>query len=374
MENRKNVLILMHNDVTQFIDIANQYTKLFDRDKYKVTVAYLAGEPNENTKNKMLCEEVLFLNLPKNHFRGLKINLIKNLVLLCRKEQFELVIAHRYKPIYTMMCASLFCKIPAMVFVMHAMETLDNVSRKLFITLFFKKNMCFAGVSDAVRDDMRKQIWRVPNDHVITLYNCMDMELSEKNLLSRDTARKALDIPPDCFAITNIGRLVPDKDQKTLLYAFASAKARLPRAILYIMGEGVLLEELKQLTVKLHLEKEVVFTGFVPDAQRYLKGFDLFVLSSVEEAFGRVLTEAMIAKVPVIGTRINGIPEVIGDTGLIVEAGDSHLLSNALVNMANLSTEDRALFGEKGYARVKTHFSTDKFREDFWTEIQKITT
>ncbi|HSW94119.1 MAG TPA: glycosyltransferase [Gammaproteobacteria bacterium] len=372
MENRKNILILMHNDATQFIDVANQYTKLFDRDKYKVTVAYLASEANENTKNKMLSEEVLFLNLPKNHFRGLKINLIKNLTLLCRKEQFELVIAHRYKPIYTMMCVSLFCKIPAMVFVMHAMETLDNISRKWFIALLLKKNMCFAGVSDAVRDDMRKQIWRAPKERVITLYNCMDMSLSEKNLLSRDAARKALNIPSAVFAMSNIGRLVPDKDQKTLLYAFASAKARLPRTILYMMGDGVLLEELKQLTAKLHLENDVVFTGFVPDAQRYLKAFDLFVLSSVEEAFGRVLTEAMIARVPVIGTRINGIPEVIGDAGVIVDARDSHLLAEALISMANLPTQELAAWGEKGYERVKKHFSTDKFREDFWAEIQTL--
>jgi hypothetical protein len=357
----------MHNDVTQFIDIANQYTKLFNTNKYKVTVAFLTGESNEITINKMLCEEVLFLNCSKKDIRGLKINAIKKLTDLCRKEKFEIVVSHRYKPIYIMMCVAVFCKIPAMIFVMHAMETLNNISRKLFIAAFMQKNMYFAGVSDAVRDEMREQIWRVPKERVITLYNCIDMTLSEKNLLSRDEARKKLNIPHDAFAITNIGRLVPDKDQKTLLYAFASAKARLPRAKLFILGAGTLQQDLQQLTAKLHLENDVIFTGFVPDAQRYLKAFDIFVLSSIEEAFGRVLLEAMIARVPVIGTRVNGIPEVIGDAGCIIEARDSHAMSSALINMANLPPAEFSAQGDKGYDRIKAYFSTDKFNEDFWS-------
>lgn len=366
MTNRKNILILMHNDATQFVDIANQYTKLFDTQKYKVTVAYLSGEFNMNTKNKMLSEDVIFLNCSKKDIRGLKINAIKKIIALCRQEKFAIVISHRYKPIYTMMCVALFCKIPALVFVMHAMETLNSLPRKLLIAALAQKNMYFAGVSDAVRDDLRKQILRVPDERVITLYNCIDMPLSENNLLSREEARKKLNIPNDIFAISNIGRLVPDKDQKTLLYAFASAKARMPRSKLFIIGDGALDDELKQLTIKLHLENDVVFTGFLPDAQRYMKAFDLFVLSSVEEAFGRVLIEAMIARVPVIGTRINGIPEVVSDAGYLVDARDSHALSTLLIKTANLPQTELQALGEKGYERVKTHFSTDKFNEDFW--------
>jgi hypothetical protein len=97
-----------------------------------------------------------------------------------------------------------------------------------------------------------------------------------------------------------------------------------------------------------------------------MKAFDFFVLSSVEEAFGRVLIEAMIARVPVIGTRINGIPEVVGDAGYLVEARDSHALSTMLIQMANLPQTELRELGEKGYQRVKMHFSTDKFNEDFW--------
>ena len=59
---RKNILLFGHSYATQFIDISNQYTQLFDKNKYNVTVAYLVGEPDEAIKQKHTAENVIFLN------------------------------------------------------------------------------------------------------------------------------------------------------------------------------------------------------------------------------------------------------------------------------------------------------------------------
>lgn len=363
---RKNILILMHNYATQFIDIANQYVKLFDRNQYKVTVAYLSNPANEEVLHRTMSEEVLFLNCSKKDIRGLKVNAIKKLILLCHKKKFVLVISHRYKPIYTMLWVAQFCRIPAIIFVMHAMQTLNDLTRRLFIAALARKNMYFAGVSNAVRDDLRAHIWRIPKERTITLYNCIDMTLTENELLSRNDARKKLNLPTGALILGTIGRLAPEKDQKNMISAFAKIKLQLPHAILLLIGDGPLEEDLKQLVVKLNLQQDVIFTGFVMDAKRYLKAFDIFMLTSIKEAFGRVLLEAMTAKIPVIGTRTHGIPEVIGDAGFTVEAEDSDRLSTAMLKMANLPSSEMSALGNKGYERVKTHFSTDKFREDFW--------
>jgi glycosyltransferase involved in cell wall biosynthesis len=362
---RKNILILMHNDATQFIDIANQYVTLFDKNKYKVTVAYLSGNPNEETKNRTTSEEILFLNCSKKDISGLKISAIKKLVMLCRSQQFSLVISHRYKATYIMMWVTKFCKIPATIFVMHAMETMNAFHRKLFVSLMRTKNMYFAGVSNAVREDLRKQLFRISDDRIITLYNCIDMKATEDTLLSKKEARNFFHLPENAFIIGTVGRLVPHKDPKNIIYAFSKIKSHLPLAKLLIIGEGALKQELKELTEKLNLQNDVIFTGFTPLAYRYLKALDIFVLSSIEEAFGRVLLEAMIAKVPVIGTRTDGIPEVIGDAGFIVEARDSDMLSSAILKMTRLPELEFSALGEKGYERIKAHFSTDKFKDDF---------
>ncbi len=366
MIKRKHVLILMHNYDTQFIDIANQYVTLFDKNKYKVTVAYLSGKADDAVKNKTISEEIVFLNCSKKNIRGLKIAAIQKLILLCRKESFTIAISHRYKPIYIMLCVSAFCRIAQNVFVMHAMKTVKNPIRRVLIAALAQKNSYFAGVSNAVRDDLRHHIWRVPKERIITLYNCIDMKTAENKLFSKKEARHQLNIPENTLLIGTVGRLAPEKDQKTLIYAFLNAKPFLPDAKLLLIGDGPLEQDLKQLVKQLQLQDDVIFSGFVPDAQRYLKAFDIFMLTSTREAFGRVLIEAMIAKVPVIGTRTNGIPEVIGDAGILVEAGHAPLLSSAIQEIAMLPPAEKALWGDKGYDRVKTHFSTDQFRKDFW--------
>jgi len=366
MENRKNILILMHNDATQFIDIANQYVSLFDKNQYKVTVAYLANNTDTHARNKTLSEEVLFLNCSKKDIRGLKINAIKKLTALCRKEKFHLVISHRYKPIYIMTWVALFVRIPAIIFVMHAMKTLEYFSRKLFIAIFSRKNMYFAGVSNAVRDDLRKAIWRVPSDRVVTLYNAINMQAAESQLFSKTEARKILNLPEEAFIIGTIGRLSPEKDQQNIIHAFARVKFDFPQAKLLIIGDGPLEQHLKALVNTLHLQNDVIFSGFVAHAQRFIKAFDIFILASTKEAFGRVLLEAMIGKIPVIGTRTNGIPEVIGDAGILVDARDPHALFSAILNIAKLPQNELSAFGNKGYERIKSQFSTDKFNQDFW--------
>ncbi len=81
--------------------------------------------------------------------------------------------------------------------------------------------MYYAGVSLATRNDMRANLWRVPDEQILTLYNCIDLELTEPQFLSRAAARKAFSLSASDKIIGTLGRLVPDKDQKTLISAFS---------------------------------------------------------------------------------------------------------------------------------------------------------
>ena len=120
---RKHILILGHSDATQFVDIYNQFTQIFDKKHYAVTVAFLTGEPTAEVKQRIIADDMIFLQTPKKSIRGLKIGPIKQLRLLCREQNFEIVICHRYKPSYIMMWVAQFCKIPALIFVMHELHT-----------------------------------------------------------------------------------------------------------------------------------------------------------------------------------------------------------------------------------------------------------
>jgi glycosyltransferase involved in cell wall biosynthesis len=366
---RKNILILGHDYVTQFVDIYNQYTRIFDKEKYEVTVAYLTGVPNEEIRQRTLAEQVVFFNLPKKHIRGLKIKAIRKLLPFTREKKFELVICHRYKPSYIMMWIAKFYPIPAIISVMHELHTMSSLQRQLVIACLARKNVLFAGVSNAVRDDMRNDLWPVPKERIVTLYNMIDSDLTEPQFLSREKARAVLQLPDDAFIFGTLGRLVRNKDQTTLIAAFSQIKQKCPKAKLIIIGSGELEQALKQQAKVSGLNDDIIFTGFLAHGFRYMKAFDCFVLPSIQEAFGRVLLEAMLARLAVIATHVHGIPEVIRDAGVLVKPKDPASLAAAMQSIYDLSQKERDDCGEKAYQHLMNHFSLAHFHEQFWQEI-----
>jgi glycosyltransferase involved in cell wall biosynthesis len=357
----KKALIFIHSYAIQFIDIANQYTRLFDNEK--VTVVYLVGKADEYVKSKTLAKNVIFLDSPPKVTRGLKISAIKKMLRLQRESKFDVVICHRYKPTYIMLWVAKFCQIPQLISVMHELGTLRHIMRRLLIALLAPKNMIISGVSNAVRNDLRQDIWGIPPGRVLTLYNMIDVDHMLLHLYERAEARAKLGLLENAFIFGNLGRLAVNKDQKTLIEAFARIKLLCPDAKLAILGDGQLESQLKQQVIDLSLTSDVIFLGFVKDGSFYMKAFDAYVSSSIQEAFGRVLLEAMVAKVPTIATRVHGMPEVLGDTGVIVEPRQPEQLAQAMMNAYQLSAAERMEWGEKEFRRVTQEFSIPRFTE-----------
>jgi glycosyltransferase involved in cell wall biosynthesis len=363
---RKKILILAHSYGMQFVESCNQYTQLFDKNNYAVTVAFLLGAPDVTTRHKIVAEKILFLDLAPRALRGLKWRAIWKVLALCRAEAYEIVVCHRYKPTYIMLFVAQCCRIQALLFVMHAFGTLAPLPRRFLIAALFKKNMLFAAVSNAARDDMRHDAFLIPKAKIITLYNIIDYSYFEKQMLSRIDARQQLNLSEDVFIFGHIGRLVKEKDQDNLIRAFAKIEALCPNSKLIIIGDGKVEMELKTLTAELNLTDKIIFPGFILDGFRLMKAFDTFVLTSTEEAFGRVSLEAMVAKIPLIATNISGIPEVVGDSGFLVEAANSDGLAAALLRVYQLSQTERDNWGEKGYRQMRRHFSIEPFAAIFW--------
>lgn len=365
---RKNILIFGHNYGTQFVDIYNQYTRLFDTKKYHVTVAYLSGAQDPEVRQRTLAEEVIFFDFPKHAIRYLKIKPIFKLLQLFRQRNFSIVICHRYKPSYITLWAAQFCRIPACIFVMHEFKTLRSLGRKLIIALLGRKNMLYAGVSNAIRDDLRKSLPFLSKKRVTTLYNMIDVELTEPHYLTPREARAQLGLDEKAFIFGNLGRLVSNKNQQRLIQAFAKIKQTCPLAKLVIMGDGELEHELKAYTKSLNLQNDVFFTGFIPQGFKYMAAFDCFILPSTQEAFGRVLLEAMLAKIPVIASRIHGIPEVVGQAGELINPYDIEDIAQAMAKIYHSDRSERVQQANNGYERIKTSFAIPCFLQQFWAQ------
>lgn len=365
---RQRVLILGHNDATQFIDIYNQYTRLFDPNRYEVTVAMLTGRSNELTLKRLIAEDVHFFDMHKSLLRTLKLRAAWQLFKLMREKRYDIVICHRYKPTYLVLWVKQFLHIPAVVSVMHELGTMKAKGRAALMRLLGRKDTLFAGVSNAVRDDLRRSLRPFPENRIITLYNVIDIEQVEPTFLTKAAAREALNLPSHRYIFGNIARLAINKDHANLITAFSKVHTRYPDALLVIVGDGILEPAIRAQIETLNLTGHVILTGFVPCAFEKLKAFDAFVLSSIQEAFGRVLIEAMLAHCPLIATKVNGIPEVVGDAGTLVPPRQPDALANAMMQFIENENHIREDYANAGYQRVSMHFSIPAFNRVFWSQ------
>lgn len=356
------VLQFCHGYDGPFLDCARQYASLFKDTSYKVTTVFLTGKPSAEVAKECAADEVLFMDFASEDIRGLKLRAIRELRAIAASRNFKFCIAHRSKPTWI---ACLATSLPV-IGIHHAFGDFDRWGRRLFAN-WQKKRLTLLGVSNAVRDDIRKCLPTWPQDRIETLYNHIDIDRVRGKLLSRIEARHALHLDKHAWIIGNVGRLHPDKDQATLLRAFAIAKSKLPKnSQLAIMGTGRLEDQLKDLAKELGVAEDVLFLGQVEQARNYFKAFDVFALSSDREPFGMVLLEAMAASIPMICSDCGGGREVVKDVGILFPFGDEHLLAEALVRMSQLTPEQLQSCHDAMQVKLYSHFSDESAEQVFW--------
>ena len=148
--------------------------------------------------------------------------------------------------------------------------------------------------------------------------------------LSREAAADSLAITTDAPRIVTIGELTKNKGYHNAIDAIAELKDRHIPCMYYIIGDGELREELEEYVLEKEVENHVVFCGFIENASRLLKAFDVFVLPSLKEGTPYVLLEAEIAGLPIVAT--NAIDAFWTESGIVtvVPAASTSLLAQAI--------------------------------------------
>lgn len=358
----RHVLQFCHGYDGPFLDCARQYASLFAGTGYRVTTVFLTGAADTEVAARCASDEVLFMEYSSSAIRGLKLGAISDLRKIAASRNFSFCIAHRFKPIYITLLAT---GLPV-IGVHHALGDYQRLTRRVFVQ-FFRKRLSLLGVSDAVRDDIRRLLPKWPASRIQTLYNRIDLEAIQAGLVSRDEARHSLGLDAQAWIVGNVGRLHPDKDQATLLRGFALALEYLPaNSQLVILGKGRLEQDLKELALELGIADRVLFLGQVPEARRYFRAFDVFALSSDHEPFGMVLLEAMAAGVPLLATACGGAKEVVEGVGILFPLGDAEHMAQGLQHLAAMDELQRRRCAELMLDRLRERFSDRAAREAFW--------
>ena len=215
-------------------------------------------------------------------------------------------------------------------------------------------NRAFVAVSDAVRDDYVAQIRFAPI-HVIPNYLDVADFARRVAAVDRVRERRLLGLTEDDIVALHVGRFHRQKGQDILLEAFREARIEEPRLRLVLVGDGADLPRARAQAEKLNLEDRVLFTGDVADPVPLYAASDLFVFPSRWEAFGIALLEAMAAGLPVLASRVGGIPEVAGEmvegTAELVKPEQVTPLALAMIGLAR-DPESRRSCGEAARARA----------------------
>jgi len=168
----------------------------------------------------------------------------------------------------------------------------------------------------------------------------------------RDLHRAELGIT-DKTVVGFVGRLVPEKGLGWLIAALA--EAHLPNTLLLAVGSGPQQPRYERMTRELGVAAH--FTGGInPDRMpAMIASCDVLVVPSLTtpawaEQFGRVVTEAMFAHTPVISSDSGSLPEVVGDTGLLVKEADQSQLADAIRSLVT-DRDLRHSLGERGWKR-----------------------
>ncbi|MFA5124405.1 MAG: glycosyltransferase family 4 protein [Patescibacteria group bacterium] len=226
---------------------------------------------------------------------------------------------------------------------------------------------CFICLSDFDRQaGLTAKI--APAEKLITIHNGLD--LPADYFLDQETAlNELLDTKPADenrpLIIGTIANFYPAKGLNYLIDTVSLLPADDYKLI--IIGEGGLRNELerqiKKLKLENNLENNIILAGNKQEAARYLKAFDLAVMSSVKEGLPYFILEAMSAGLPVIATKVGGIPETIDDgvTGYLVDPRSPGLLAEKIKLLAD--KELRKRFGEAGLSKVKKEFGLSQMIE-----------
>lgn len=229
-------------------------------------------------------------------------------------------------------------RVPRIIFTAHGWAFNENRPRwqKIIIKFLHWVTILLSHTTIAVSETTKKQM---PLPFVTRKVRVIHNGRTVSEFLVRDSARAHLsDILPrlrkfrsDFWSVT-IAELHHVKQNEVSIHALKRVVLKHPNVRHIIIGDGEERERLEALVSSLGLGKHVFFTGAILEAARYLKAFDLFILASKSEALAYVIIEACLAGLPIVASRVGGIPEIVTDevSGLLFQSGDVAALAKKL--------------------------------------------
>lgn len=348
-------------------DLAKNLRNDFD---ITVGVGPLCHSDSEARGNGELIEKLKTASIKVKIFKNLvrQISPIKDLVcffqlikFICQNK-FDVVHTNSSKAEILGNIAAKIARVKTVVFTAHGFvynEPMSKIKRTFFLfleklaNLFSDKVIC---VSEFDRQTaIKAKICKI--EKLVTIHNGLDFDEFNRIFFSSHDKRAELGLTVQNFVIGTVANFYTTKGLKYLIVAAEAVVKKFPNTRFIIVGDGELRFEIEKQIKDLNLQDKIILTGFQKDIHSYLKTFDLFVLSSVKEGLPFCLLEASAAGLPIVATKVGGIPEIVESekSGLLVEPAKPQLLADAIVKI--MKNENLICkYGQFGMNNIKNKF------------------
>jgi glycosyltransferase involved in cell wall biosynthesis len=256
-------------------------------------------------------------------------------------------------------CAAILARVPVIIGTEVNIYEHKRPSHALAERLLMRGTDCVVVSAESVRDFYVEQV-HADARQVKVIYNAVDWSALDTTM-SAEAVRRDLGVPLDAHVVSIIARLTPQKAHHVLFTALASTPT-LANVHLIVVGDGELRDELRRQVEQLGLAGRVHFAGPRRDLGNVLAASDVFVMPSLWEGLPLSMVLAMGAGLPVVATRVAGIPEVVKAdvSGLLVEPGNAEQLGSALGSLA-ADPSLRARLGAAARDFVRPRFGADNY-------------
>ena len=278
---------------------------------------------------------------------------------IVRDERVDLIHAHQYGPFFYSALCRWGSSRPPILFQEHGRQIPDPVRRSHHVA-----NRILLGGKDrviAVSNQVKRGLVEsegFPSDRVEVVYNGINCEAFDFSRGNRQEVRRELNIAPESFVVMTAARLDPIKDHETSLRSMYRLLQRQSNAILVFVGDGPEAATIDGWVDRLGLTNQVRRLGTRFDVPRLLSAADVGLLNSKSEGLPLFLLEAMATGLPVVGTKVPGIQDVVveEETGFLADVGDDSSIASHLARLAQDEQLQRRM-GRAGRERVVQKFS-----------------
>jgi len=284
---------------------------------------------------------------------------VGKLLKICRDQKIELLQTHDYKSNALGLLLRRFHKMH-MASMLHGWT--DTSGRMpLYIKIdkwclpWYEQLIC---VSEDLVQECKKL--RIPDHRIQLVHNAIDLKTYSR-WLSIEQAKRELGVDSNAGPLIGmVCRLSPEKGINEAI-AMVRRFESLGRPLqLWIAGDGPYRAEIEKHIHSLGLQRNVRLLGQLADTRPFYQAMDLFLLNSIREGLPNVVLEAMALEVPVVATRVAGVPALIrpGQTGWLIEPQDLATLDNAVLDCLEGTRTDQ--FVQSARLLIESDFSFDR--------------